>query len=87
MPPASSTARDGLRQAAVVMNLSSIYAYLDGNDEDLQKVMAGSADRSPEKQSPQDLEILGAGWLRGLDLNQRPLGYEPNELPGCSTPR
>ncbi len=26
------------------------------------------------------------GWLRGLDLNQRPLGYEPNELPGCSTP-
>ena len=26
-------------------------------------------------------------WLRGLDLNQRPLGYEPSELPGCSTPR
>ena len=20
-------------------------------------------------------------------MNQRPLGYEPNELPGCSTPR
>ena len=32
----------------------------------------------------------GAGphiWLRGLDLNQRPSGYEPDELPGCSTPR
>ena len=28
-----------------------------------------------------------ANWLRGLDLNQRPLGYEPNELPGCSTPQ
>ena len=27
------------------------------------------------------------GWLRGLDLNQRPSGYEPDELPGCSTPR
>ena len=26
------------------------------------------------------------GLLRGLDLNQRPLGYEPNELPDCSTP-
>jgi MFS transporter, FHS family, glucose/mannose:H+ symporter len=24
--------------------------------------------------------------LRGLDLNQGPLGYEPNELPDCSTP-
>jgi hypothetical protein len=22
-----------------------------------------------------------------LDLNQRPPGYEPDELPGCSTPR
>ena len=25
-------------------------------------------------------------WLRGMDLNHRPLGYEPNELPDCSTP-
>ncbi len=22
-----------------------------------------------------------------MDLNHRPLGYEPNELPDCSTPR
>jgi len=26
-------------------------------------------------------------WWRGGDLNSRPSGYEPDELPGCSTPR
>jgi hypothetical protein len=29
----------------------------------------------------------GLSWLRGRDLNPRPSGYEPDELPGCSTPR
>ena len=31
-------------------------------------------------------ERLTFEW-RGPDLNRRPRGYEPRELPGCSTPR
>ena len=31
--------------------------------------------------------IAVINWLRGTDLNRRPSGYEPDELPDCSTPR
>ncbi len=27
----------------------------------------------------------GPRWVQGLDLNQGPSGYEPDELPDCST--
>jgi hypothetical protein len=35
----------------------------------------------------QPVETKRGFWLRGVDLNHRPLGYEPNELPDCSTPQ
>ena len=33
------------------------------------------------------LKLSYINWLRELDLNQRPSGYEPDELPDCSIPR
>ena len=39
------------------------------------------------KKNPLTFLVGGYDWLRGQDLNLRPSGYEPDELPGCSTPR
>ena len=39
------------------------------------------------KQKSTNIDILMLQKLRGKDLNQRPPGYEPDELPDCSTPR
>ena len=40
------------------------------------------------KEALADLTIYqGFRWWRGQDLNLRPSGYEPDELPDCSTPR
>ena len=42
---------------------------------------------NPQRIKKEALNGLLSIWLRGMDLNQRPSGYEPDELPSCSTPR
>ena len=47
-------------------------------------------DRHPDSRRPRTrIRGLTCGftWWRGKDLNLRPSGYEPDELPDCSTPR
>ena len=55
-------------------------------------LVAGCSSRLSDERRPKRKKARLGGrafwvWLRGLDLNQRPSGYEPDELPGCSTPR
>ena len=43
--------------------------------------------RDDYKEKPRKARAFqGFKWLREFDLNKRPSGYEPDELPDCSIP-
>ena len=54
-----------------------------------QSVARAGQQKSPAEDSEASKTALERKkrWLRELDLNQRPSGYEPDELPDCSIPR
>ena len=62
------TSEVDLRAAMRTVTLPSLLSEPASISGSFRGVKAAGAP-PPEKRSPQDLEILGAFWLRGLDLN------------------
>jgi len=60
-----------------VQNCSPLYASVNSGP----RILTFQKRNSPANA----LSTRELNWVQGLDLNQRPSGYEPDELPGCST--
>jgi hypothetical protein len=66
---------------------SSSVAFFDSVSYIFSQTGVSRLSRLPKHENPVSCRHSAESWLRGRDLNPRPSGYEPDELPGCSTPR
>ena len=86
--PARITARDQQSYFAILLDDNSRKTIARRGRLVVKPVVnVTRIDKSRSRISPETASDLDFYWLRGQDLNLRPLGYEPSELPNCSTPR
>ena len=74
-------------KATSLISLSILYSY---NKTSASKNLRTICNRKFQRNfllHKKRLDMHQVFELRGPDLNQQPSGYEPDELPGCSTPR
>jgi hypothetical protein len=64
-----------IEQARSDFNRVTATAKLDGNDAHEPRIKSGAELRN--KKALTILFVRAVNWLRGLNLNQRPSGYEP----------
>ena len=95
-PETTSAAPHPRTVTAYLRDLSKTLAQAPQEARTLLKKHLGEVRMTPNAEGPDrhylatgafDLSVLVNDQLRGQDLNLRPSGYEPDELPGCSTPR